>query len=247
MINPTSLIATSLALFAAPSQAFVNAPSQRSVLPVREGINSRVGADASSMATTTRQSSRFSHVSLVPKRHDAADTGASKEKEVAVGSKSFYKTIDNRNFNVVSVFGRVQIEAPHDEVLAFVKTIDNLDRYEPKLNHVKHTKQPDEQNQKGYYVSTGVFMFVPFRDTFSYVDRPDGFHSEMESGLLKGHMNGGFKVKALSDQLTEVYHYEIYEFSPLKNIMPKRVESYLKTAMVKELEDLREVYHSSKS
>ena len=167
--------------------------------------------------------------------------------KLEVGSHQRKKKIDNKTYHVITVYGRVLIPDSYEKVLSFVKNMDNLKLYEPKLYNVKHLNEPDpsKKDPKGYYLSTGVFIFIPFRDRFSYVDRPDGFHSEMESGLLKGHMNGGFKVKRISDNVTQVYHYEVYEFTGWKAILPKFKENFLVAAMNKEMRSLALEYDKS--
>ena len=153
-------------------------------------------------------------------------------------SHSFNKDIEGQKYHVITVFGSVKIKAPYSEVLKFIQTIENLESYEPKLLKVAHMQKQQDSDQ-GFYISSGLFLFVPFHDVFSYELRADGFHSKMETGLLKNHMNGGFKLKKCSDSETLVYHYEVYELDSWKNIFSKLIERYLLREMQKELKNIK--------
>lgn len=169
------------------------------------------------------------------------------EKAFNIVVKLAEKVHKQKSFHHIAVSGQILLEDSYEAVLTYIHNIENLVQYEPKLWKVKLQKESNSKKELGFYQSTGVFGFVPFRDQFSYTINENGFHSQMETGLLKKHMNGGFTLTKKNKNQCIVLHYENYELCGWQKLFSPYLKRYLKRSMEKELNTLATCYYKAQS
>jgi hypothetical protein len=107
------------------------------------------------------------------------------------------------------VMDRIDVPVDAGTALNFIREIKNIDLYEPKVDKAEVKNETDT---KGSYEVKGRFAGIPWAGKFSFELNEEGFYSEMLNSPVPGlKVQGGFKVKKVSDKDCRISHFENYQ------------------------------------
>jgi hypothetical protein len=139
----------------------------------------------------------------------------------------------------VFVMDRIDIPVNPDTAINFLSDIKNIDQYEPKVDKAKVKTDTDKT---GSYEVKGKFAGIPWSGKFSYELSSEGFYSEMIESPVPGlKVQGGFKVKKISDRDCRVIHYENYHLPAWLSVISPLLKNYLTHSLKQELEEVKKL------
>ena len=134
----------------------------------------------------------------------------------------------------ISVVHTIELAVPVERVLGYLWKIDNLVKYEPKVNRL--SVYPDGDSS-GSYKASGYFAGLPWNGRFTYRLSKDGFHSELVEGVIR--VRGGFKTKKVDAESCTLLHWEEYELPGWSGWIAPVIRTYLSGAIRWELRNIR--------
>jgi hypothetical protein len=137
------------------------------------------------------------------------------------------------------VMDRIDVPVNAGTALNFICEIKNIDQYEPKVDQAKVNPETDK---KGSYEVKGRFAGIPWSGKFSYEINEEGFYSEILNSPIPGlKVQGGFKVKKVSDKDCRISHFENYQLPGWLFAVRPLLKAYLTQSIKKELEDVKKL------
>ncbi|MBI3553203.1 MAG: SRPBCC family protein [Elusimicrobia bacterium] len=137
---------------------------------------------------------------------------------------------------MISLSRKILISASKESVRLYLRDLQNMAEYEPKVEKVSVT-YPDAET--GIAEVSGRFVGLPWKGAFKMqFTRDGGFRSEMVRGPLK-KMVGGFHLRPVSGG-TELTHDEQYHFSPLTKPLIPILRGWIVKSMERELYAIKE-------
>ena len=131
---------------------------------------------------------------------------------------------------------KILISAPKESVRLYLRDLENMARYEPKVSQVQ-VSYPEPET--GVVEVTGRFIGLPWKGAFKMqFTRDGGFRSEMTRGPLK-KMLGGFHLRPVAGG-TELTHDEQYHFSPVVQPLIYLFRGWIARSMERELHVIKE-------
>jgi len=137
---------------------------------------------------------------------------------------------------MITLSRKILISAPKESVRLYLRDLENMAHYEPKVNHVQ-VSYPDAES--GAAEVSGKFIGLPWKGAIKLEFTKDGgFRSEMVRGPLK-KMVGGFHLRSVAGG-TELTRDEQYHFSPLVLPLVYVMRRWLMRSMERELHFVKE-------
>ena len=133
---------------------------------------------------------------------------------------------------MVTVNRRILISAPHDSVRQYLSDLDQIARYEPKVDSIA-------VNPAGEADATGRFLGIPWRASFRIeFGRDGGYRGVMVSGPLS-RMECRFNLRPVNGG-TLLEHNEAYELPLLMRPFRALVRRWLDSTLEAELDCIKE-------
>ena len=140
------------------------------------------------------------------------------------------------SLSMINFSRRILISAPKESVRLYLRDLENMARYEPKVSQV-HVSYPDKETRMAEVA--GRFIGLPWKGAFKMQFTKDGgFRSEMVRGPLK-KMVGGFHLRPV-DGGTVLTHDEQYHFSPVIMPLVYIFRGWISRSMERELQLIKE-------
>ncbi len=137
---------------------------------------------------------------------------------------------------MISLSRSVLISASKDSVRLYLRDLQNMAEYEPKVEKVE-ASYPDSDS--GFVEVSGRFAGLPWKGAFKMeFTRDGGFKSEMVRGPLK-KMVGGFHLRPVAGG-TVVTRDEQYHFPAIANPLSFLLRGWIAKSMERELYVVKE-------
>jgi hypothetical protein len=137
---------------------------------------------------------------------------------------------------MISLSRKVLISASRESVRQYLRDLENMAEYEPKVEKVEVTYPDDET---GLAEVSGKFVGLPWKGAFKMeFTRDGGFRSEMVRGPLK-KMVSGFHLRQV-DGGTVLTRDEQYHFTAPLNLIAYLFRGWIAKSMERELYVIKE-------
>lgn len=137
---------------------------------------------------------------------------------------------------MIHVSRRLLISAPRDSVRRYLRDLQNMAQYEPRVEGVQAT-YPDESS--GRVELSGRFLGLPWRGSFQIQFRDDGgYVSEMVKGPLK-RMTASFTLRPVSGG-TLLTHEEQHHFPLPLGLFKPLLKKWIGSSIERELGVIKE-------
>jgi hypothetical protein len=132
-----------------------------------------------------------------------------------------------------------KINRPCNQVLSFIHQIKYLAQYELKVDVAKVFKSNKSEGE--YRILGGTFAFIPWTGKFYYRNTQQGFRSHIVEGGYDTEVHGGFCVKRLTKNTSQITHDEVFCFSTWLTPALPLFAAYIKYSQKKELEIIKQL------
>jgi len=139
---------------------------------------------------------------------------------------------------MLNVNRRILISAPYESVRTYLRDLEEIAHYEPKIDAISISEAGDGTSAKSAEAS-GRFFGMPWHGTFSFEFAPDGgYHGVMLSGPLK-RMECRMMLRPVNGG-TMLEHDEEYELPLFLRPVSPLVRRWLDKTLETELDVIKE-------